>query len=332
MIAPRIPWLEIARAVFAAHNIPGVLISRRSIAREFAVHSWPAALLHVLAHSWDRFELLGVLREIFAVSDVELARAHRQGATGLTFWPEVCPETAHSPRLREALETLHELRAALPGGGPAAGLPTLVRYLDRVLQRTRPGRTAGGPSGKRPRRWTSCGARAAQAECTGLTVRDWIDEVVADLAGPAPNRERRDAVQFLTCLKAKGLEWPVVVPLGLACEIRDHSRDYPRVDRVGRAPQVHLGAVTVDPTQQALAKARAAEEYQRMLYVTLTRAQRLLIVPDSWQFYEVRAPNFLGLARWSELDLPSLLSPAPAAPAVATTDDTLPDREGPGVF
>ena len=48
-----------------------------------------------------------------------------------------------------------------------------------------------------------------------------------------------------------------------------------------------------------------------MLYVTLTRAKRLLIAPDGSALYELRDPNFLSLARWDALDLPALFTSAP---------------------
>ncbi|MBE7212187.1 MAG: PD-(D/E)XK nuclease family protein [Gluconacetobacter diazotrophicus] len=52
-----------------------------------------------------------------------------------------------------------------------------------------------------------------------------------------------------------------------------------------------------------------------MLYVTLTRARRLLVVPDGSKLYDGRMPNFLGLARWDKLDPSAILDPPPAPPA-----------------
>ena len=60
-----------------------------------------------------------------------------------------------------------------------------------------------------------------------------------------------------------------------------------------------------------------------MLYVTLTRAKRLLIAPDGSALYEKRDPNFLSLAHWNELDLPALFTPAPTAASAAVTPAVL---------
>ena len=155
VICPRVRWLETAARIFEARGVPGALLSQRRLARELARYSWPAALLHVLIHPWDRFELIGVLREIFAVSDVDMARLHRQatapgGGVGLSFWPQLpgAKDGAFSPRLRHALEMLHELRAKMPADAPAPsssaldaqvdgqGCVTLSRYVETVLEKT----------------------------------------------------------------------------------------------------------------------------------------------------------------------------------------------------
>ncbi len=350
VIAPRIGWLETCAREFAARGVPGNLLSQKSIAREQARHSWPAALLHVLVHPWDRFELIGVLREIFAVSDVDMARLHRrQGAEespGLSFWPLAPSRTkgdVPSPRLRHALEMLHDLRAAFPidtpkGGASTHGLSavegagTLSRYVDLVLEKTALAarmEAIGEPSGtlEQLRAW------ALRAECEHVTLRAWVRSVVDALEQPAPAADDgQAAVQFLTCLKAKGLEWPVVIPLGMGHKIGERTPVYPRVVRSGGETEIHFSSATIDPAQKARATTSCAEEFQRMLYVTLTRAKRLLLVPDSSALYAGRAPNFLELARWDELALPHLFSVPPVQEKNGEPPPPAPPDEGPRVF
>ena len=352
VIAPRVRWLEMAATALAERGLPGFLLSQKRIARELPRHSWPAALFHVLVHPWDRFELIGVLREIFAVSDVDLARLHRHsvegGGPGLSFWPQVPPtvraggETIPSTRLRQALELLHELRRAFPVDAPGHtpssrrlttgdDCGTLSRYVDMVLRKTALAarlETVGAP----PAALDNLRTRALRAECAGATLRGWVRGLVSALEEPVPlEDDGRDAVQFLTCLKAKGLEWPVVIPLGMGCEIRERPQPFPRVERTGAGTAIHFSKVTVDPAVREERRARCEEEFQRMLYVTLTRAKRLLIVPDGSRLYAGGSPNFQELAEWDALDLPALFDPPVPAPekASVTPRDTDP---GPPYF
>ena len=156
--------------------------------------------------------------------------------------------------------------------------------------------------------------------------------LVEALEQPVPlDDSGRRAIQFLTCLKAKGLEWPVVIPLGLGCEIRERPQTYPRVEQAAGRAEIHFSKVTVDPAVREERRTRHAEEFQRMLYVTLTRARRLLIVPDGSALYNGGTPNFLGLSRWSELDLPALFTPPPTAPPAENPAEAE-DDPGPPYF
>ena len=348
VVAPRVAWLETAARVFAAHGLPGCLLSQKRIAREAPRHSWPAALLHVLVHPWDRFELIGVLREIFAVSDVDLARLHRRaginGCPGLSFWPRV-PEVAAkadkvpSERLRRALKLLHELRAAFPVDTPIQGATpdslstgddcgTLSRYVDFVLRKTVLAARLE-VVGEAPGCLDLFRARALRAECAGITLRAWVRSLVAALHDPMPGQpDGPDAVQFLTCQKAKGLEWPVVIPLGMRREIRSRHEQFPRVERQDGGTVIHFSGVTVDGDRKKARADRAAEEFQRMLYVTLTRARQLLIVPDGRTLYDKHAPNFQDLARWDELDVDRLFTSAASVAAGAAPSSVRGARSG----
>ena len=172
VIGPRVRWLERAAAVFAEHGLPGCLLSQKRVARELPRHSWPAALFHVLVHPWDRFELIGVLREIFAVSDVDLARLHRLPAagdgSGLVFWPQVLPPqpgsgqawpgsfpaTAACPRTPARAPRVFPHRCAGPRPRLAAS------ELRRRLRHAQPLRRHGAAQDRaRPPAWKSSASR-----------------------------------------------------------------------------------------------------------------------------------------------------------------------------
>ena len=100
----------------------------------------------------------------------------------------------------------------------------------------------------------------------------------------------------------------MVIPLGLGRIIKERPPEYPRLEREGHsAVRVHFNAMTIDPAAAAAREQARREELQRFLYVTLTRAQRLLILPDGSELYggskgaSRPTTSFLDLVRWPEL-------------------------------
>ncbi len=357
VLAPRIKWLEMAAPIFARADLPVSLLSQKRTQRELPAFAWPAALLHVLVHPWDRFELIGVLRELFAISDLELARWHRRDDGGLVFWPHLPAGLATAPEeIRAALETLHALRAAMPGedpGGPA-DQPTLGRFVDFVLGHVcmgarleaigeEPAAVAGALNHLR--------LKALTGESDGVALRSWVRALVESLDGPPPLLPGApDSIQFLTCQKSKGLEWPVVIPLGLGRELRAGPTDYPLLKRDGlNAAEVHFSVLTIPDETKDRDERRRHDEFQRLLYVTLTRTQRLLVLLDGSRLYGAadKPHNFLGFARWPELtaserwdalfandktprpkgaDAAGRPAPPPAGPEARALDESLIER------
>jgi len=287
ILAPRRAWLRDAAETFIEAGLPCRLISQQRLQLELPERSWPAALLHVLLNPWDRFELLGVLREIFAVSDVELADAQADN-NPFTFWSE----RGLSPRLASALGLLRVLNAAAP---PAGG-QSIGQYVDRVLETAclEARLTAiGQPVAALPQLRLD----ALRAEIEGVPLRAWVGQLVRNLRRPAPQIAGvADEILLLTCQKAKGLEWPVVIPLGLARSIKPPSPEYPCIEASAEDITVHISNVTRQDNEPR-EKARC-EELQRIFYVTLTRAKSLLILPDSLRLYKKSKDSFLELCNW----------------------------------
>lgn len=117
-----------------------------------------------------------------------------------------------------------------------------------------------------------------------------------------------DSVQIITMHSAKGLEWPVVVPIGTATKLRSPGRFVHRRD--DNTLHWLIGGVTAP----GLRLARQEEERQdylekeRMWYVASTRARDLLIVPEfiagdpkSWSKVIDRTPHPLPEVEFSSL-------------------------------
>ena len=237
ILCPRLAWLRDAAEIFIESGLPCRLISQQRFQLELPERSWPAALLHVLLNPWDRFELLGVLREIFAVSDVDLADAQADNQP-FTFWSA----RGLSTRLGSALELLRALHAAAP---PRGGL-SLGQYVDHVLHETRLAARLTA-IGQRNDALQRLRLEALRAEIAGVPLRAWVAQLVRNLRRPAPQIAGvEDEIPLLTSQKAKGQEWPVVIPLGLARSIKPPSPEYPRIEESADEVTIHVSNVTVN--------------------------------------------------------------------------------------
>jgi ATP-dependent exoDNAse (exonuclease V) beta subunit len=305
ILCPRKDWLRKGAETFIEAGLPTRLISQQRLQLELPERSWPAALLHVLLNPWDRFELIGVLREIFAVSDVELADAHADNEP-FTFWSE----RGLAPRLAAALALLRDLHAA----APPAGALSLGQYVEHVLDATRlAGRLEA--IGQRAEALPRLRLDALRAEIAGVPLRGWVAQLVRNLRRAAPQiGSVNDEMPLLTSQKAKGLEWPVVIPLGLARAIGRPPPEYPLVEESAEEIVVHISNVTVLKDENHPRETAIREETQRIFYVTLTRAKSLLILPDSLRLYGKSKNSFHDLCRleglgWEQLfDAPHSLA------------------------
>ncbi len=306
VLCPRLAWLRDAAEIFIEAGLPCRLISQQRFQLELPERSWPAALLHVLLNPWDRFELLGVLREIFAVSDVDLADAQADNQP-FTFWSA----RGLSTRLGSALELLRALHAAAPPHGSLS----LGQYVDHVLQETRLAARLAA-IGQRNDALQRLRLEALRAEIAGVPLRVWGAQLVRNLRRPAPQIAGvEDEIPLLTSQKAKGQEWPVVIPLGLARSIKPPSPEYPRIEESADEITVHVSNVTVNKEDNEARELARREELQRLFYVTLTRAKSLLILPDSLRLYGKSKDSFLELCKWEGSGWESLFeAPHPIAP------------------
>jgi CRISPR-associated exonuclease Cas4 len=118
--------------------------------------------------------------------------------------------------------------------------------------------------------------------------------------------------------KAKGLEWPIVIPINFVTMPENDEDFYFR--SIDNSVHWTLGDIISSTLDAAVAadRAEASDERERLLYVACTRALDLLILPTpSW------APDggwakFFGLGQ-SELEEIEYPSPQPAEPLLPST-------------
>ncbi len=126
----------------------------------------------------------------------------------------------------------------------------------------------------------------------------WLKDLAATATDTMP-QPAIDAVQVMTHHASKGLEWPVVVLMDLAGEVKDSIWDAVRADSISafdvREPLKDRslrywpwpygalskvpGADQVESSPKGqVVRAAAIEEHKRLLYVTMTRARDLLVL------------------------------------------------------
>ncbi len=88
------------------------------------------------------------------------------------------------------------------------------------------------------------------------------------------------AVHLITMHSAKGLEWPVVIPVNTVSEGR--AAGGPLLDRSDQRINYYLGAFRPERYVMALDEEKAEQRHEqvRLLYVAFTRAEQLLVLPQ----------------------------------------------------
>lgn len=297
IIAPRKNWLESVEVALRKRRIPVRSRAAVRLARTLPAWSWPIALLHVLAEPWDRFELIGVLRDVFGIGDPELLDAHQLGLLGFIRPPV---DDRLSPALAEALDALHELhRFSLESGTTGVGM--LDALSERLALRGRLAAVEAGSDALAVLR------EAAALVChTGLPWRNWVRDQVAALERQPPELPPlSDGLELIGAQKAKGLQWKVVIPIGLGQGIHEGQ-----------------GARAEERPQRDA-------EFRRFFYVTLTRARETLVLPETLRGFHPpptdAAPSYAGLLPHLE-ECVRVLPEAPRGPALPWPDPPQAER------
>ncbi len=339
LLAPRNDWLVTARKELEAAGLKVALQMRRNRNGDNPVYAWTCGLLAALCDPDNTFEWAGVLREVFAVSDAVIAATLREKKR--FHWDE--PER-HPEPLRAALAELKPFveRVDAEGEPLERFAVDLVRAggLAEKARRVDPG---GALSGELER----LQVEAAELGLAGAGPRAWLRRLLAALdEGRPAGKPSDDALNLLTAHSAKGLEWPVVIPFGLWRMIGKPPETGLRLvhDATGEA-QVFFDSNSLPAATKEARERERLRELVRLLYVTLTRPRRALVLPWGAGFAQTGKASFaelwgaslegIGLLQISERErqdtAPAPPTPAPApfppsAPSAARPVGVLPQR------
>ena len=318
LLAPRNDWLVTARKELEAAGLKTALQMRKNRNGDNPVYAWLTGLLAAVCDPENTFEWVGILRELFAISDEQIA-AELLGKGRKFSWD--APEN-HAEPLQSALRTLKPFVERVDAEGePLERFAHDLVAAARLAEKARLVDQGGALTAELERLL----AGAAEMGVKGAGPRAWRSELLARLESGRPaGKPSEDAINLLTAHSAKGLEWPVVIPLGLWREIGKRTETGLRLlpDETG-APCVFFDGASLSPAIRDSRERERQRELVRLLYVTLTRARRALILPhgepaEEGSFLDLWGAELSGLPRVSERQREKLAAAFPelAPPSV----------------
>ncbi len=310
IIAPRNDWLLTARKTLEAEQLEVALQMRKNRNGDNPAYAWVCGLLAVMADPDNLFEWTGVLREVFAVSDALIASELRR--CGSFHWDE--PEQ-HPEPLAGALAALRPLILRFNDEGwPLELFASKLDEAGALAAKALAVDTSGAVAGELERLLS----QAAELGLQGEGPRGWLQALLEQREGGRPaGKPSSEAINLLTAHSAKGLEWPVVIPIGLWREIGKFSGHGLKVvtDRsVG--PRVYFDDASMPADLSDSRERERLRENVRLLYVVLTRPRQGLILPWGHGFGgKPKEASFAGLWGGDMDEIPALSKDSPRATA-----------------
>ncbi len=274
VLCPRKEWLQTLRRGLRAAGFNVQIQSEKEWKGDSPAYAWLTALLIIMAQPRCSYEIAGLLRELFGISDHDLAvfsdgygdRFQIETLTNggdvvsrtlsllaqirlsIQAWPlfDAINEIVVRTELRERLNTL-----------PREDFEDLDGELDALL------------------------ALAGSSEADGMTLAEFADLLRTHFADAREVRpSRTDAIQLITSQKAKGSEWQAVIVPFLARKVWPASFRYPRLIKKRAASKtiVLLDKSDVTPEIEEMLERENRQEMERLLYVALTRARHTLVL------------------------------------------------------
>lgn len=278
IICPRRDWFFPLRQGFSEAGLTLSFQSTRETNADSPAYAWVTALLTVWAQPGNAIEVFGVLREIFAVSDHDIAVFTNKKNERLSI-------AADSPAIETDVSPVAQiLRQIREAGSFLTDLPLREGVEKALTHLSIAGRLASLPSDvfvDVEADLESLLVRASDAQARGLSLATFAVELRAGLRTKIePLAADESSIPVITNLKSKGLQWGAVIVPFFGRPISQRSPSYPQILPPGISPAVAFSRSEIPDVVLQGQKNAITEENERLLYVTLTRAQRSLIFID----------------------------------------------------
>jgi ATP-dependent exoDNAse (exonuclease V) beta subunit len=307
ILCPRKKWFAPIADALRRVGIDSQIQSETDVKADSPAHAWFTALLTIMTQPRCGFEIVGGLREIFGISDHDLAvfadcqgdRFQIETPTGetdavsnaLDLLANIHSDIADKPlfssvrRIVDATHLRERLRIL-----PIEDFDDLEVELDVLLE------------------------SAATAEAEGRTLEEFAALLRANFPTEREARTPRPgAIQLITCQKAKGLEWDAVIVPFFSHRVHTLDENFPRIIVPPHDSQVIVAFSKGDVPiahEEALKKADV-QEMERLLYVALTRARHTLVLATDRELFAKKdktAPS-ASLTTWFRSDQGQLNEP-----------------------
>ena len=280
ILCPRKAWFQPLREALRAVNIPVEVQSETDLKAENPAYAWLTALVAIMVDPHANYQIVGVLREIFGLSDDELARF----SEGYPARFQIAQAGRGRSAVQQILNQLARIRAAIeqqPLFSAAQEIVRATQLRERLLSL---------PEEDFPDLDADLNmllSAAAEAEAKGRSLADFGREFRRNFdATREIHPLSSDAIQLITAHKAKGSEWQVVIVPFLSRQVRMSTPRYPRIVR---AIDEHRYQMVFDRTDIAdleeQLKRSDRQEMERLLYVALTRARHTLVLAADAGFF-----------------------------------------------
>jgi len=275
ILCPRKAWLQTIAAALRRVDLPVALQSERDVNGDSPAYAWLTALLTIMTDPRNAYEIVGVLREVFGLSDHDLAVFSDGRGDGFRIDEKLTVAGKVGSRLR----ALAEIRQTLDGR-------SLFDAVTQVVQETQlrerllllPAREFGDLG----RELEALVVKAAEAEAAGMNLAAFAERLRDDFTTERTVRFTADdnAIQLITSQKAKGSEWQAVIVPFLGRDLRIPPPRYPDLVKSPETGELLIALSAAEKSKQLKKALELAheQEIERLLYVATTRARHTLVL------------------------------------------------------
>ncbi len=289
LLVPRTKWFLPLRAALLRHGIRSTLLSQADYNYDSPAYLWLTALSTIFTDPRNGFEIVGVLRDLYGISDRDLG-FYGQGRGSV--WQIAEPSIGEGPVVT-ALNDLSRVRLAVLG----MPLRQAIAQIDSEILRPRLRSLPVNVYGDLDSAMVPLLATASAMEASNADLRQFATHLRDNLdSKPEISRESPECVNILTNLKSKGLQWDCVVLPFFSRRLSVMPPRYPAL--VGERHTPAQFAFSKDDAAPFASREEVAaqQELERILYVSITRPKQTLVLVDDLALFAANGLESYSLA------------------------------------